>query len=277
MRGCPLPLGEAVIMRLLGAILLAAALGNGQPAGERGRRLIEEAIAALGGERFRNMRDRVESGRAYSFYRDELSGLARATIYTRYLQPRDGPQAGSLLVRERQSFGNNEDRGAVLFTEKEGYQITFRGARPLPPETLERYRETTLHNVLYILRQRLAEPGIHIEWRASDIWQGQRVEVVEISDAENRSVTLYLSASSRLPVRQVFYRRDPQTRRRVEEVTIYSKYRDVGGVQWPFVIERERDGEKIFQMYSEKVEINRGLTDELFTLPANIKILKPLP
>jgi len=259
------------------AMMVAASVACGQSAAERGRQLIEQTVAALGGERFRTMRDRVEAGRAYSFYRDELSGLARATIYTRYLPSPELATPGALLVRERQSFGNNEDRGAVLLTEKEGYQITFRGARPLAPEVFERYKETTLHNVFYILRQRLREPGWLIEWRGSDLWQAQRVEIIELSDAENRNVTVYLSATTRLPVRQVFFRRDPQTRRRIEEVTVFSKYRDVNGVQWPFVIERERDGEKVFQMYSEKVEINRGLTDELFTLPANIKILKPLP
>ena len=30
------------------------------------------------------MQDRVESGRAYSFYRDQISGLSIATIYTQY-------------------------------------------------------------------------------------------------------------------------------------------------------------------------------------------------
>ena len=51
-------------------------------------------------------------------------------------------------------------------------------------------------------------------------------------------------------------------------------YRDVGGgVQWPFDIRRDRNGEKIFEMFSESVEINKGLKDDLFTLAANVKIL----
>ncbi|MGC8792340.1 MAG: hypothetical protein ACP5U2_02995 [Bryobacteraceae bacterium] len=261
---------------LLVGALACPSLGA-QQREQRGRELLQRALAALGGEKFRSMRDRVEAGRAYSFYREELSGLARTTISTRYLSSAEVPHPGLLRVRERQSFGNNEEGGAVLFTEKEGYQITFRGARPLPAETLERYRETTLCNVFYILRQRLDEPGLLVEWCGTDLWQGQQVETIEITDADNRSVTVYLNASSLLPVRQVFYRRDPRTRRRIEEVTVYSKYRDVGGVQWPYVIERERDGEKIFQMYSERVEINPGLSDDLFRLPPGIKILKPLP
>jgi len=238
---------------------------------------VDEALAALGGERFLAMQDRTESGRAYSFFREELAGLSRATIYTRYLTRPAGQAAGEVYVRERQSFGKQENRGAVLFTEGKGYQITFRGARPLPPETVERYRESTLHNIFYFLRQRLGEPGLIFEYQSSEMFENRPVNVVDIIDAENRTVTVHFEQSTKLPVRQVFFRRDPKTRERIEEVAIYGKYRDVGGgVQWPYAIQRYRAGEKIFEMYSESVAINQGLADNLFLLPADMKILKPL-
>jgi hypothetical protein len=63
----------------------------------------------------------------------------------------------------------------------------------------------------------------------------------------------------------------------MEEVTVYSKYRDAGnGVQWPFDIQRFRNDQKIFQMYADSVEVDKGLSDDLFTLPAGIKMLKPV-
>ena len=71
-------------------------------------------------------------------------------------------------------------------------------------------------------------------------------------------------------------RRDPQTRQQIEEVSVFTKYRDVGGgVMWPYDISRERNGEKIFEIFSESVTINKGLTDNLFTLPVNMKVLGP--
>jgi len=42
---------------------------------------------------------------------------------------------------------------------------------------------------------------------------------------------------------------------------------------WPFTVHRERNGEKIFEMYSDTVVVNQGLKDDLFTLPASMKIL----
>ncbi len=56
-----------------------------ETAQQRGRRVVNEALQALGGKQYLAMEDRVESGRAYSFYRQELQGLSIITIYTRYL------------------------------------------------------------------------------------------------------------------------------------------------------------------------------------------------
>lgn len=263
---------RTAVILLCTAAAVAAATGQ-----DRGRQIVNEALAALGGERFLAMEDRVESGRAFSFFREELSGLSRATIYTRYLKRREPPSPGVLLVRERQSFGNNEDRGAVLFTGDKGFQITFRGARLLPQATIDRFKDGTLHNVFYILRQRLGEPGLIFEYQGSEIFENQPVEIVDITDSYNRTVTVYFHSSTRLPVRQVYYRRDPQTKERIEEVTVFSKFRDAGGgVQWPLTIQRERNGEKIFEMYSDSVQINQNLSDNLFLLPTDIKMLKPL-
>ena len=51
---------------------------------EKGKRIVSESLDALGGDRFLKMEDRVEAGRAYSFYREQLTGLSIAKIYTRY-------------------------------------------------------------------------------------------------------------------------------------------------------------------------------------------------
>lgn len=262
--------------RLL-VLFLCAAIGWAESRQERGKRVVEECLAALGGDRYLAMQDRVETGRAYSFYRDELSGLSLATIYTRYVTP----SGKSLGVRERQSFGTRARREkeqeltAVLFTDGAGYQITFRGARPLPDETLERYLDSAPRNIFYMLRLRLKEPGLTFDYQGSEVLLNQPVDVVDIVDSENRVVTVSFHQSTKFPVRQVFYRRNPKTKERIEEVTEFGRYREVGGgVSWPFTITRTRDGQKIYEMYSETVAINQSLSDSLFTLPSDIKILK---
>ncbi len=263
-------------MKKLFLLLAFAALAWGQSAQEKGKRLVMDAVAALGGDRFLKMQDRVETGRAYSFYREELSGLSQATIYTIYL-PASTPE-DPLGVRERQSFTRNgKEASAVLFGGGHGYEISWRGARPVPDDTLERYRVSTLHNVFYILRMRMNEPGMTFESKGLDVWMNQPVDVVDIVDAQNEVVTVYIHQSTKLPIRQLYYRRDPKTRERIEEVTEYAKFRDAGGgVQWPMTILRTRDQEKIFQMFSDSVAVDQHLSDSLFILPTGTKILKKL-
>lgn len=256
------------------ALSLAAcypAAVRGETALERGRRMIDKAIYGLGGDAFRNMQTRTETGRAYSFYRDRLTGLSVARMYTKYL-PHDS--GGFIREVQRQAFGKKED-DAVIFTTKEAYEVTYRGAQPLTAERLEQFRNTTLHDIFYILRERIDEPGMQFEAHGPDVVENQPVETVEIYDSENRNVTVWLNADTFLPVKQRFRRWDPAIKDRREEVARYSKYRDIGnGFMWPYATERDRDSEKIFQFYSERVSVNDALKDSLFELPNGVKILK---
>ena len=250
------------------ALLLLAAFSAAQtPANVRGTKVIDDAIAALGGDKFLQVQDRIETGRAYSFYRDNLSALSVAKIYTRYLTVNPTQSAHELGQRERQSFGKNED-SAVVLREDGGANITYRGPKPLPVEEFERYRESTLHNIFYIFRQRLHEPGMDFEFVGSDVVDRVPVDIVDVIDAGNFTVRVFIHQTTKLPVKQSFSRLDPKTRDRDDEVTRFDRYRDNQGIQWPQQITRERNGDKIYQIFAESVSFNQDLTDDLFTINA---------
>jgi hypothetical protein len=252
----------------------AASLSAAEDSTVRGKRVIAECLKALGGDAFLTMQDRTESGRAYSFYNEKLSGLSIAKIFTRHL---DTAPKDELPVRERQAFGKDADYGVLFTGGKEGWDFSYRGARPLPEATVQRYVESYYHNFFNILRHRYHEPGILFESQGSDVLLNEPVELVDITDSENRVTTVYIHYSSKLPVRQKFHRRDPVTKERREEVSEFSKFRDVGGgVQWPFTIRKSRDTEKIYEIYSERVVVNQHLDESLFTLGPGVKILKPV-
>jgi len=105
--------------------------------------------------------------------------------------------------------------------------------------------------------------------------ENQRVEVIEIYDSENRNVTVWLNANTFLPVKTRYYHWDETIKERREDVTRYTKYRETSGIVWPHETERERDTEKIFQLFADKVTINDAPDDSFFELPAGITILKP--
>jgi hypothetical protein len=257
----------------LAILLVLAASAIAETSQEKGKRLVKEAVQALGGDGFLHLRDHEQTGRSYSFYREELTGLAVSKIYTRYRDMVKDP-AHNLAVEERQYYGKKQE-SSVLFLQDEAYDLTFRGARPIAADRFARYQETTLRDVLYILRVRFREPGLIFDGKGADVLSNRPIEIVEIVDSDNRVTTVYFDQTTKLPIRQVFFRRDPATKERNEEITEYSKYRDIGGgVQWPYAVHRERNGEKIYEMFAESGESNKDYPDDQFRLPSNIKLLK---
>ncbi len=216
-------------MKHLAVILLACCAAGAAPAEtrqERGKRVVQEALEALGGNAFLQMQDRVESGRAYSFYREELSGMDLAKIYSRYLVP----VPGQIAVREREAFGK-DGSDAVLLTENGAWELSWRGARPLEEERYTNYKDSTLRNIFYILRQRLNEPGLAFYSQGTDLFEYKPVEIVDITDSDGRTVTVYFDKLTKLPARQMFRRRNTQFKDFDTETTIFGKYHDVGGVK----------------------------------------------
>ena len=112
------------------------------------------------------------------------------------------------------------------------------------------------------------------ESRGIELFNNVPVDVVEIYDQDNRTVTVYFEQSSHFPVRQMWFRRNAVSRERDEEVTVFSKFRETKGVKWPWVTMRERNGERIYEIFCESVEMDTGVGDEKFTLPAGINIIQ---
>jgi hypothetical protein len=243
---------------------------------EQGKQLVLKSIEALGGDAFLKMKNLTQAGRAYAFYRQDLSGLAVFTRYETYEALRADPPRDWLPVSRRDVYTEKGDYYA-LYKNGQGWEVTFRGARPLPKERVEQYRDSMRRNYFYFLRYRLDEPDLYFYYKGTEIINNVPTEAVEIADGEGESVTVNLRMSDHLPVQQVYLRRDPKTRIPSEEKSIYSKYRETDGVTLPWNIRQERDGEKIFEFFGNAAQINQPLNAGLFDLGKDVPVLDPLP
>lgn len=249
---------------------VALAVGALAQTPDKGRQIVQNAVDALGGAKFLSMKNRVESGRAFSFFREQVTGLSLATIYTEYL---DHIPPKGVAVRERQAFGKKQDY-AILFLGDQGYEVSFRGARPVADERRDRYVKTTSENIFYLMRERLKDPQLVYDFVRSDVILNTQVNIVDVSVGDQNPIRVYFDANTKLPMRQESSAWDPVGRQRGTEVTDYSKYRESNGVQWPFVTHRERNGEVVFEMFADRVDVNATIPEKTFDLPAGIKILK---
>ena len=159
--------------------MLPAGLRAAETQQQRGKRVMERCIQALGGDAFRQMPGLLQTGSAYSFYDDKISGLSPAKIYTKYLD------AGQPFREvQRQELGKKGDE-AVILTATEGWDVTYRGAEPIPADRIERFKEGLLTDIFYILRIRLNEPNMSWFSKGADVVENQPVEIVDYYDADN--------------------------------------------------------------------------------------------
>lgn len=266
---------DFVLVSLFSGLLIAAQSVSSQtlPAqasDSKAKKVVDDAVAALGGDKFLNMRTRVTSGRAYRFYNEQLSGLDIATIYA---EEQGNPPPNGVAVRERQMFGKKQDYSTLLLGDQ-GWDISFRGARPLPDEVWERYRRTTENNVLYILRHRLNEPGLIFDYVGTGVQMNTEVVTIEIADKKGRVVRVVFDRVTGLPVQQSFNYFDTASNMRIEESTDFSKYRESNGVKWPLTIVRSRNGQKVYELFAEKLQVNETLPGDKFALPPGVNVLK---
>jgi hypothetical protein len=264
---------------LRAALTLLAAWGSALPAEtrqEQGKRLVLESLQALGGEAFLKVHNLTQAGRAYSFYRENLSGLAVFTRYENY-EPMQADAPADWLPVSRRDIYTEEGDYYALYKNGQGWEVTFRGARPLPQDRIVQFRDSMRRNYFYFLRYRLNEPDLYFYYKGTEIINNVPTDAVDISDSEGESITIYLQMSDHLPVQQVYLRRDPKTRNPYEEKSIYSKFREVDGVTLPWNIRQERDGEKVFEFFGQTAQINQKLDPGIFELGKDVPRLDPLP
>lgn len=263
------PLRKLLLEACCGIVLSLPAFAQSPP--PKAKQIVDAAVQALGGDRFLHMRTREANGRVYGFFHDQMSGLDLATIYTEYLDP---VPAKGLALREREKLGKKRDY-SFLFLPDQGWDITFRGARPLPDDSWQRYKRTTENDILYLLRTRLGETGLEFDYIGNQVYLSRHVEIIDITDAANRTIRVYFDYNSKLPVRTIFSWLDPETKERNEEISVFDKYRDIGdGIMWPFSIERERNGYKTYQFFADRITAGQQIPPDTFELPPGVKRLK---
>ncbi len=222
---------------------------------QKGRAVLEAAVQALGGNAFLHARDLREEGRAFQFDRfEDLRGMALFVGYEKF------------PGKERQELGKDKDVIFVLNGDK-AWEKDFHGVRALREDEMKRLLESRRLSVEYLLRFGLKEAGAAVRYAGSDIMNRRAVDIVDVQDADNRLVTIVFDQTNHLPLRRQWVHRDPKTNLPSNEVETLGNYRDVDGIQIPFYRLRERDGQKIFEVFLREADFNRNMPDSLFDRP----------
>ena len=243
----------------------------GQTSEQRGRVLLDQMVAALGGDAWLHRKDMTVKGRTAAFFRGAPTGFVVEYSGNRQFEQDGRPEAERIgfITDKSILFPGKKTDIVQVWVNNQGYEVTFKGRTPLPKEQVEDYFRRRNHSVESIIHDWLKQPDVVVLAEGNSMVERRLTEKVTILTANNDSVTLDLDATTHLPLRRTFEWRNTQFKDHDEDAEEYDDYHTIQGLPTAFTLTRYHNGDMTSQRFYTKVEYNTNLSPELFN-PDNL-------
>jgi hypothetical protein len=241
-----------LIAHLRGATSVQA--DSAEPNQQKARAVINQMVAALGGQAYLNIQDIESEGRYGRFYQGRSEG---GTEFHRFWQWPD---------KERVEFTKQRDV-AQLTVGDTIYEITFRGSRLVDSQKnndARIYLERRRFALETVLRQWLNQPGIALFDEGPALAENHPVERITLINSNNNAITLSIDTTTHLPLKKSFVIKAPQGYRD-EIAEVYDNWKMVQGINTPYNTLVMRNGDLDRQYFLSSVRYNSHLPDSLFS------------
>jgi hypothetical protein len=218
----------------------------------KAKEILSKAIQALGGEAYLKLQDVQRMGRFYQFRKDDLKGAGHFLAYEKF------PSKSRFELGKKGEIVNINDGD-------KGWKIEYKVVKDQSPEEIENFKIGLKHNLDYILRYRLDEPGMRLRYLGKTRANLDELEGVQLIDQDNDRMKIFVNAATFLPTRMDF--RSPAFGKRgpTDDERHYYNYHAVEGVQFPYSTVRFANGFKASEFQVESVKVNLALPDAFFT------------
>jgi hypothetical protein len=244
--------------------------GLTHPAGEtqdqRGRKLLDQMLEALGGDAWLHRRNVSEVGHLARFFRGTPTGIVIDFNTIHQFASGDRPEA--------QRIGYLTDKSMILPGKKidvvqiwianTGHEVTYKGNATLPKDQVEDYFRRQDHSIESIFRVWLKAPGVVVVAEGSTMVERRLTERVTILSDNNDAVTLDIDATTHLPRRRTFEWRNTVFKDHDEDAEEYDDYHTIQGLPSAFTITRYHNGDMASQTFYSKVEYDVETTPDTF-------------
>jgi hypothetical protein len=218
----------------------------------KAKTLIDQAIQALGGQAYLTIRDRELTGRTFGFHHGRSSG--NGIEFWSFSEFPD---------KERVELTKQRDI-AELYVGTKGFEITYKGPKPIEPKDLDDYNRRRRFSLETILRTWVVDPTVAMLYEGNAIAAQHPALQVTLINAKNEAVTLDFDIDTHLPVRKSFEWRDPVDRQKNLEEEIYENYRLVQGVMTPYNVTGYFNGDMARERFIFTAAYNTGLDQAMF-------------
>ncbi|NWG12512.1 MAG: hypothetical protein HXY20_03150 [Acidobacteria bacterium] len=226
---------------------------------EKIRKLFLDAIEAMGGAAFLEVKDMVSSGNYFAFDREgNSSGLIKYDDYTKLPDKSRFELGNKKKLRDVQVFNLEKGEGWILEGQKE--------TRAATPDEMNDFKNAVKHSIDTIFRFRWSDPQNKLFYLGAGEGSDVRYELIKLLDPENDEVTVYFDRGSKLPAK-LEYRSIDKRGVSLRTVVEFSQWHVIQSVRTPLRYDTLVNGRKLSQMFVVKIAYNNGLTDAFFAKP----------
>ena len=219
----------------------------------KARQILGQAIEALGGPAYLNVRDITCTGTLSQFgHSGELNGFEKFIDYS--------------IPPYKDRTENIPKRNIIqIFDGDKGWVLDRGGVSEAEASDVAQFQSDIKIDLDNILRHRMNEKDMILRYDGPDVVELKEADWVELVDSDDRTIRIAIARATHLPIQKIVELRDPTTKMRTEVKEFYSNYHPLDGIETPFQVARERNGIKIFQVFFDKCEYNTNLADSLYT------------
>lgn len=231
---------------------------------EKAEKILQRAIAAMGGSAYLSVRSSVGRG-LFTPFREGASGLPSSFIdYIIYPdKERTEFRGGGLKVIQT----NTGETGWI-------YDGAAKTLKDMTPKQVADFKLAMRTNVDNLLRGVWRKEGAQVAYAGRrEAGLAKRNETVRVTYADGFIAEFEFSAQDGLPAR-ILYKRTNSDGEEVAEEDRLAQFVTTDGIASPFVIDHYIAGIQTSRINYESIAFNTQLADTLFARPASVKAMK---
>ncbi len=246
---------------------------KGETEEQKGKRLLDEMVVALGGDAWLNKKTMYREGQTAAFFRGEPTGSVVKFLEYRKFADGSSPELARVeFYTWRGVITPGMKRDVVhLWTADQGYEVTYKGQTVLPEKQVADYMRRRAHSLEEVMRNWVKQPGVIIVAEGAGMRDRRPVDKVTVMSAKNDSVTIEIDQETHLPLQRSFQWRNDQFKDYDMDEEVYGDWRMFDGVMTPMNMTNYRNGDMSAQNFYTKARFNQPQPDDLYD---HTKLLK---
>jgi hypothetical protein len=227
------------------------------------RKLFQNAIEAMGGDTYLNVKDMVSSGNYFVFNEEGASSpIIKFSDYTKLPDKSRFELGNKKKDLEITVFNLERNEGWILEGQKE--------TRDAAPAEMQDFRDAVKHSIDTIFRFRHKDPANKLFYLGPGEGKEVTLEMIKLVDPENDEVTVYIDRITKLPAKIEYWGTSKRgvRQRHVQE---FSQWHSIQGVLTPLRTDGYLNKRRSFQSFILKITYNNDLPDSFFSKPVPLK------